>query len=64
MHPALVEIMTARSAQKPAPAMILTTQEVRRQLKIIAVHTDSTMKAVLARLVAEELKRVMPWMKP
>jgi hypothetical protein len=43
-----------------AAAMILTTEEVRSQLKIIAALTKSTMKAVLARLVAEELKRVAP----
>jgi hypothetical protein len=55
--------MTDGAKEKPAPAMILTTQEVRRQLKIIAVHTDSTMKAVLARLVAAELKRVAPAVK-
>jgi hypothetical protein len=44
--------------------MILTTQEVREQLKIIAALTKSTMKAVLARLVAEEFKRVAPSVKP
>jgi hypothetical protein len=38
--------------------LILTTQEVRAQLKVIAALTRSTMKDVLARLVADELKRV------
>jgi hypothetical protein len=47
-----------------AAAMILTTREVRSQLKIIAAVTQSTMKAVLARLVAEEMKRVAPAVKP
>jgi hypothetical protein len=44
-------------------AMILTTEEVRSQLKIIAAITKSTMKDVLARLVADELKRVAPAVK-
>ena len=52
-----------KSSNGTDPAMILTTKEVRRQLKIIAVHTDSTMKAVLARLVAEEFKRTAPSVK-
>jgi hypothetical protein len=54
--------MTPRAARAvdTAPAMILTTQEVRGQLKIIAALTRSTMKEVIARLVAEELKRVVP----
>jgi len=43
--------------------MILTTQDVRRQLKIIAAVTRETMKEVLVRLVAEELKRVAPEVK-
>jgi hypothetical protein len=43
-----------------ADTLILTTDEVRSQLKIIAALTKSTMKEVLARLVAEELKRVAP----
>jgi hypothetical protein len=59
----LEEIMTARAAKAPSPAMILTTQEVRGQLKIIAAVTRSTMKDVLARLVAEEFKRVAPGVK-
>jgi hypothetical protein len=42
------------------PALVLTTQEVREGLKIIAALTRSTMKEVLARLVAAELKRVVP----
>jgi hypothetical protein len=41
-------------------ALVLTTQEVRDQLKVIAALTRSTMKEVLARLVAAELKRVAP----
>jgi hypothetical protein len=40
--------------------MVMTTPEVRRQLKIIAAVTGSTMKGVLGRLVAEEFKRVTP----
>lgn len=43
-----------------APALILSTHEVRDQLKVIAALTRSTMKEVLARLVATELKRVVP----
>jgi F420-0:gamma-glutamyl ligase-like protein len=43
--------------------MILTTQDVRRQLKIIAAVTRETMKEVLVRLVAVELKRVAPEVK-
>jgi hypothetical protein len=64
MHPALEEVMTARVAKVSAPAMILTTQEVRNQLKVIAALTRSTMKEVIARLVAEEMKRVAPAVKP
>jgi len=56
--------MTARVAKVSAPAMILTTQEVRNQLKVIAALTRSTMKEVIARLVAEEMKRVAPAVKP
>ncbi len=41
----------------------MTTREVRRQLKIIAAVTGSTMKDVLQRLVAAELKRVAPAVK-
>ena len=44
----------------PEDAMILATREVRRQLKIISALTGSTMKNVLERLVAAELKRVAP----
>jgi hypothetical protein len=40
--------------------MVMTTPEVRRQLKIIAAVTGSTMKNVLGRLVAEEFKHVTP----
>jgi len=40
--------------------MVLTTFEVRRQLKVIAAVTRSSMKEVLARLVAAEYERVMP----
>jgi hypothetical protein len=49
--------------KRSKPTMILTTEEVRSQLKIIAALTRSTMKEVLARLVAEELKRVAPSVK-
>jgi hypothetical protein len=45
-------------------AMILGTQSARRQLKIIAAMTRETMREVLVRLVAEELKRVAPKVKP
>ncbi len=38
--------------------MVMSTPEVRRQLKIIGAVTGSTMKGVLGRLVAEEFKRV------
>jgi hypothetical protein len=44
-------------------AMVLATHDVRRQLKIIAAVTGSTMKDVLARLVALEYKRVAPAVK-
>jgi hypothetical protein len=50
--------MTRGAKDESSEAMILTTQEVRSQLKIIAALTRSTMKEVIARLVAEELKRV------
>jgi hypothetical protein len=40
--------------------MVMTTPAVRRQLKIIAAVTGSTMKDVLERLVGEEFKRVTP----
>jgi hypothetical protein len=40
--------------------MVMTTPEARRQLKIIAAVTGSTMKDVLTRLVSEEFKRVTP----
>jgi hypothetical protein len=40
--------------------MVMTTPEVRRQLKIIAAMTGSTMKDVLERLVGEEFRRVTP----
>ncbi len=40
--------------------MVMTTQEVRRQLKIIAAVTGSTMKYALERLISEEFKRVAP----
>jgi hypothetical protein len=40
--------------------MVMTTPDVRRQLKIIAAVTGSTMKDVLARLVSTEMKRVAP----
>jgi hypothetical protein len=43
-----------------ANVMVLTTFEVRRQLKIIAAVSRTSMKEVLARLVAAEFKRVMP----
>jgi hypothetical protein len=43
--------------------MVMTTPDVRRQLKIIAAVTGSTMKDVLQRLVAAELKRVAPAVK-
>lgn len=57
--------MTRGAADKSSPAaMILTTEEVRSQLKIVAALTRSTMKEVLARLVAEELKRIAPSVKP
>jgi hypothetical protein len=58
--------VTAKIAKggRSEAAMILTTQEVRGQLKIIAALTRSTMKEVLARLVAEELKRIAPSVKP
>lgn len=52
--------MKARSRED---VMVMTTQEVRRQLKIIAAITGSTMKEVLARLVSAELKRVAPEVK-
>ena len=48
----------------PEDAMILGTQEVRRQLKIIAAVTRSTMKDVLTRVVAAEMKRIAPEVKP
>jgi hypothetical protein len=48
----------AKDESSDPPTMILSTQEVRSQLKIIAALTRSTMKDVLARLVAEELQRV------
>ena len=38
--------------------MVLTTFEVRRQLKIIGAITGTSMKEVLAGLVAAEYKRV------
>jgi hypothetical protein len=47
----------------PHDAMVLTTQDVRRQLKIIAAVTRETMKEVLVRLVTQELKRVAPEVK-
>ncbi len=47
----------------PEDAMILATQDVRRQLKIIAAVTRETMKEVLVRLIAAELKRVAPAVK-
>jgi len=40
--------------------MVLATRDVRRQLKIIAAMTGSSMKDVLARLVAAEFKRIVP----
>lgn len=40
--------------------MVMTTQEVRRQLKIIAAVTGSTMKHAIERLVSEEFERVAP----
>jgi hypothetical protein len=49
-----------RSDRLPEDAMVLSTQDVRRQLKIIAALTGSSMKDVLARLVAAEFKRVAP----
>jgi len=47
----------------PEDAMLLATRDVRRQLKIIAAVTRETMKEVLVRLVAAELKRVAPAVK-
>lgn len=44
-------------------AMILGTQEARRQLKVIAAMTRETMREVLVRLVANELKRIAPAVK-
>lgn len=44
-------------------AMILGTQGARRQLKVIAAVTRETMREVLVRLVAAELKRVAPAVK-
>jgi hypothetical protein len=44
--------------------MVMTTPEVRRQLKIIAAVTGSTMKNALERLVSEEFKRVAPGAPP
>ena len=44
-------------------AMLLATRDVRRQLKIIAAVTRETMKEVLVRLIAAELKRVAPAVK-
>jgi hypothetical protein len=49
--------MKRRSRQD---VMVMTTAEARRQLKIIAALTSSTMKYVLERLVVEEFKRVTP----
>lgn len=40
--------------------MVMTTPGVRRQLKIIAAMTGSTMKDVHERLVSEEFERVVP----
>jgi hypothetical protein len=51
------------NARPSEDAMILATQDVRRQLKIIAAVTGSTMKDVIERLVAAELKRVAPAVK-
>jgi hypothetical protein len=45
-------------ARRGEDVVVMTTPEVRRQLKIIAAVTGSTMKEVLGRLVAEEFKRV------
>jgi hypothetical protein len=39
-------------------ALIYTTTEVRRSLKILAAVSGQPMKKVLARLVADELKRL------
>jgi hypothetical protein len=47
-------------ARSRKAVMVMTTQEVRRQLKIIAAVTGSTMKDALERLVSEEFKRVTP----
>jgi hypothetical protein len=41
-----------------APALIYTTREVRRDLKILAALSGVSMMDVLARLVREELKRL------
>lgn len=43
----------------PAPALIYTTRDVRRDLKILAAFSGVSMMDVLARLVREELKRIM-----
>ena len=48
------------AAKLPDGAMVIATPDVRRQLKIIAAMTGSSMKDVLARLVAAEFKRVAP----
>jgi hypothetical protein len=55
--------MKTSEGRLPEDAMVLTTQDVRRQLKIIAAVTRETMKEVLVRLVAAELKRVAPQVK-
>lgn len=34
------------------------TRETRRQLRVIHAHTDETIQAILARLVAAELARL------
>jgi hypothetical protein len=47
-------------ARRREDVVVKTSLEVRRQLKIIAAVTGSTMKDVLKRLVAAELKRVAP----
>ena len=41
-----------------APALIYTTAAVRRDLKILAAVTGSSMMEVLARLVRDEVKRL------
>lgn len=46
--------------RQPEDVMVLATKDVRRQLKIIAAVTGSTMKEVLTRLVSAELARVAP----